>query len=296
MPERRVPILVNGEPGHYGDDVVRFSSSKTSWAGFLIEKPNFQTEFRMDHAEHPTDVIGICTSSTVSNVEYRIGAKRHCYTKTFGNISICPRGLEYSDFVAREPAQPTIIELNRAVMQRLLPDGDERKKLRLAFRDGFFDPAITRLVWAMEVEIADGCKSGDLYAESLSVSLLSYLLGRYSVDTPQECPKGQLTDYQFRLVTSYMHEHLDANVSLSELANLMETGVYEFCRRFKNTTGLTPHNYLILLRTEEAKRLLAEQHVSIAEISLMLGFANQSHFTRVFRKMTGVTPKRFRGR
>ena len=294
MGQRRLPILVDGKPGHYGDEVARFSSSETSWAGFLLEKPTFVHEFRMDHVEHPTDVIGICTGSTISNVEYRIGAKWHRHTNTLGKINICPRGLEYSSFAVDLPGDVTIVELNRAVLQRLLAGGEELTKVNLAFRDGFFDPAIWRLVRAMEEEIAAGCPSGDAYGESLSVALLTYLLARYSVDAPQERPKWRLTDHQLRLVVNCMHANLEANLSLAQLASLAETGIYEFCRRFKNTTGLTPHNYLTQLRVEEGKRLLAEHHASIAEISLMLGFANQSHFTRVFHKMTGTTPKRFR--
>jgi AraC family transcriptional regulator len=297
LAQRRLPILVDGKPSHYGDEVAHFSSSETSWAGFLLEKPAYHLpEFRMDHVGHPSDMIGVCTGPTISRVQYRVGAKLHRYTNTLGKIVICPRGFEYSSFVVKQPerVQSTVVELKRSVLQRLLVGCEELTKINLAFRDGFFDPTILRLINAMEEEIAAGCSSGNVYGESLSVALLSYLLARYSVDAPQQHSKWSLTDYQLRLVANYMHAHLDANMSLGQLANLAETGIYEFCRRFKNTTGLTPHNYLTQLRVEEGKQLLAEQRASIAEISLMLGFANQSHFTRVFRKITGITPKRFR--
>lgn len=296
MAQRRLPILVDGQPGHFGDEVAHFSSTETPWAGFLLEKPTSPAEFCMNHVGHPTDMIGICTSPTNSTVQYRVGAKLHRYTNTLGKIVICPRGFEYSSFVVQqaEGSEITVVELNRATLQRLLVGCDDLTKINLAFRDGFFDPTIWRLVCAMEEEIAAGCNSGNAYGESLSVALLTYLLARYSVDAPQECPKGSLTDYQLRHVVSYMHAHLEENISLAQLASLAETGIYEFSRRFRNTTGFTPHNYLTQLRVEEGKRLLAAQRASIAEISLMLGFANQSHFTRVFHKMTGMTPKRFR--
>ena len=213
-----MPILVDGKAGHYGDEVASFSSSETSWAGFLLEKPTLMHEFRMDHVEHPTDVIGICTSATVSNVEYRIGAQLHRYTNTLGKINICPRGLEYSSFVVDQAGDVTIVELNRAVLQRLLVGCDDLTNVNLAFRDGFFDQGIWRLIRAMEEEIASGCNSGNVYGESLSVALLTYLLARYSVDAPQERPKWSLTDHQLRLVVNYMRAHLEANISLAELA------------------------------------------------------------------------------
>ncbi len=297
MAQRRLPILVDGKPSHYGDEVAHFSSSETSWTGFLLEKPRYHLpEFRMDRVEHPTDTIGICTNSTITDVEYRVGAKLHRYTVMPGKINICPRGFEYSSFVARhsDKVQASIVELNRAVLQRLLVGCEELATINLAFRDGFFDTAIWRLIRAMEEEIAAGCPSGNAYGESLSVALLTYLLARYSVEAPQQLPKWRLTDYQLRLVVNYIHAHIEENISLAQLASSADTGIYEFCRRFKNTTGLTPHHYLTQLRVEEGKRLLAEQRASISEISLMLGFANQSHFTRVFHKMTGITPKQFR--
>ena len=261
MSQRRLPILVDGKAGHYGDEVAAFSSSETRWAGFLLEKPALTSEFRMDHVGHPTDVIGICTSSKVSNVQYRIGAKRYRYTNTLGKINICPRGLEYSAFVVDQPVDATIVELNRAVLQRLLLGCDDLTKVNLAFRDGFFDPAIWRLVRAIDEEIAAGCPSGEVYGESLSVALLTYLLARYSAGAPQLPSKHLLTDHQLRLVVNCMRAHLEANISLARLANLAQTGIYEFCRRFKNTTGFTPHNYLTQLRVEEGKRLLADHRL-----------------------------------
>ncbi|KAF0235494.1 MAG: melR, partial [bacterium] len=61
-------------------------------------------------------------------------------------------------------------------------------------------------------------------------------------------------------------------------------------------TGLTPNNYLIAVRIEQAKRLLIETDESMVNISLAVGYSSQSHFTKVFRTFTGLTPTKYRER
>ena len=69
---------------------------------------------------------------------------------------------------------------------------------------------------------------------------------------------------------------------------------HHFSLVFKNTFGTTPHHYLLLQRVEKAKRLLASGEQSIGEAALEVGFANQSHFTRMFRRIIGETPREYR--
>jgi AraC family transcriptional regulator len=102
-----------------------------------------------------------------------------------------------------------------------------------------------------------------------------------------------MSPQETQLVIDYIYSHISTNMSLHELSSLIPTSVYNFCRLFRNTVGITPHQYMIRLRVEEAKRLLKERKLSIAEISLHLGFANQSHFTRTFSRNTGTPPGRY---
>ena len=65
-------------------------------------------------------------------------------------------------------------------------------------------------------------------------------------------------------------------------------------RAFKASTGATPHAYVIECRIEEAKRLLRETDISLADIALTVGFSSQAHLSTRFRFATGTTPKEFR--
>ena len=75
-----------------------------------------------------------------------------------------------------------------------------------------------------------------------------------------------------------------------------EAGVsaFHFARLFKQSTGNSPHQYLLQRRLDRAKTMLRQAQMSLAEISASTGFADQSHFTKVFRRFTGVTPSEYR--
>lgn len=98
---------------------------------------------------------------------------------------------------------------------------------------------------------------------------------------------------QLKLVVDYINDYLDRELSLDELATIAQLSPYHFCRSFKGSTGLTPHQYVIRQRVERAKLLLKDGRMGIAEVAIACGFTHQSHLNRHFKRLTGVTPKNF---
>lgn len=86
---------------------------------------------------------------------------------------------------------------------------------------------------------------------------------------------------------------LGADLSLNQLAAAANVSPFHFARLFKNTTGIAPHQFVLRLRLERAKRLIAAGQLSLTEIALAVGFFDQAHFTNVFRRTFGLTPKAF---
>ncbi|WP_370589516.1 helix-turn-helix domain-containing protein [Tychonema sp. LEGE 07203] len=80
-------------------------------------------------------------------------------------------------------------------------------------------------------------------------------------------------------------------MSLEAIANHIDISSYHFCRLFKQSTGFSPHQYVIQQRVERAKQLLLQGKMSLAEIAIACGFSHQSHLNRHFKRITGVTPK-----
>ena len=95
-----------------------------------------------------------------------------------------------------------------------------------------------------------------------------------------------------RLVRDYLEGHYRSNVSLEEIVALSGLSAYHLIRVFRQQVGLPPHAYLQQVRVNKARRLLRKGR-SIIDVALMTGFTDQSHFTRHFKKMTGVTPGQY---
>jgi AraC family transcriptional regulator len=148
---------------------------------------------------------------------------------------------------------------------------------------------------ALKAELEAGGADTRLYAESMATALSVHLLRRYSSRQPEirDYPGG-LPKYKLREAIAYIQEHLDQNLTLAELSSAVQMSSHYFASLFKQSTGLTPHQYVTKCRIEKAKQLLLQRELTIVEICQEVGFQNQSHFTRVFRQHTMTTPKVYR--
>jgi AraC family transcriptional regulator len=157
-------------------------------------------------------------------------------------------------------------------------------------------PPIRDVLLALDAELREGGPGGRLLAESLGNVLAVHLLRRFSAPGPADPRRGGgLPKPRLRAVIEYIHEHLDAELSLDHLAAVARMSPFHFARLFKNSTGLPPHQYVIARRVERAKELLrGRDHPPLAEVAFETGFSSQSHFTRHFKRLVGVTPRRFR--
>ena len=170
----------------------------------------------------------------------------------------------------------------------------ERVTLPVAF--GLSHPELRSAVQALHAELTAGGPGGRLLSESLSNVLAVQLLRRFSASGSIEAySDGVLPKHKLRAVIEYIHEHLDAELSLDHLAAVVRMSPYHFARLFKSSTGLPPHQYVITRRIERAQELLRDRDpLPLADIAAEVGFSSQSHFTRHFKRLVGVTPRRFR--
>lgn len=120
-------------------------------------------------------------------------------------------------------------------------------------------------------------------------------IGVCGVMYPISTPKEQLDRFQ-RLVPAvrYLEENFRDHMQLSELAEHCDLSSTHIHRLFQRLLRMSPAEYLLALRLQEARRLLATTDEPLSEIALGTGFFDQSHFTKRFRKMTGMTPTQFR--
>jgi AraC family transcriptional regulator len=162
--------------------------------------------------------------------------------------------------------------------------------------DGLDLPHLRATMLAVDAELTAGGAGGPLAAASwanvLAVQLIRHTL---APRRPGRGPDGALPRARLRAVVEYVEEHLDASPTLEQLAAVARLSPYHFARQFKAATGLPPHQYVIVRRVEQAKRLLqGGGDLSLAEVAAHAGFSDQSQFCRHFKRLVGVTPGQFR--
>jgi AraC family transcriptional regulator len=137
-------------------------------------------------------------------------------------------------------------------------------------------------------------RGNQLYFEALGVVIVHELL-RLHRGSPsgQSQVRGGLAAWQQRIAAEYIEEHLSEQIELATLAHLVRQSPFHFCRMFKQSFGMPPHQYQTKHRIEHAKLLLAKPAMSMAEIGLTIGFGCSSSFATAFRKLTGFTPTEY---
>ena len=161
--------------------------------------------------------------------------------------------------------------------------------LRLSARDLAFVNAVVEEIEAEQEEMAPG---HEFLCDAKFRELMVFLIRRYShvaaASGKHLLKLGELVDH--------MERHLDENLRVGELAGIAGMSVSTLRRNFRDSFGCSPMNYLQQLRVKKAMLLLADPMKSIGEVAFNVGFNDSGYFSRVFREVTGETPRDFRNR
>lgn len=119
---------------------------------------------------------------------------------------------------------------------------------------------------------------------------------RHPLDANRSSFRGGLAGGALSRVRAYIEQHLGERISLEDLARQAGISRFHFARQFRQSTGESPMAYLRRVRIEHSLRMLISRDITIAEVAARLGFADQSHFTRIFARLVGMSPGHFAGR
>ena len=117
-----------------------------------------------------------------------------------------------------------------------------------------------------------------------------------TISAPTRTNTSTLPGARLRRVTDHIRANLEQNLTLARLSAVACMSPYHFARLFHSTTGAPPHRFVLQARIDHAAGLLAKPGPSIAGIAREVGFRSPSHFSMVFRRITGVTPREHRAR
>ena len=245
-----------------------------------------------EHSD-PNLKIGIPLKQTAIHVKWQTetGKQQYQFVKR-GCVSIIPPDLPHETWL-EQPAEQIIINLTPKLISQAIDDLNY-KQATIVPQWTAKDKFIEQLGIALQTEFQQG-KPTNLYVESVSTLLTTHLLRHHSATAKiPTLPSDKLSSKKLQQVISYLQINLEKSVSLSELAQVVELSTSRFARGFKQTTGISPHQYVLECKIEKAKELLKNPLLSIADISYTLSFSSQSHFTAVFRRFTGATPNNYR--
>jgi AraC family transcriptional regulator len=213
-----------------------------------------------------------------------------------GSISLVPAG---SPALWRwsGPKDSLHVYLEPALVTRVAAEAFDLDPARLTVPslDGLDLPQLRASLGAVDAELTGGA-GGRLAAESLANVLAVHLIRHILAPRqPERGRDGALPQGRLHAVVEYIEEHLDANLTLEQIAAVARLSAYHFARQFKAAIGLPPHQYVILRRVERAKQLLQAGNIlSLAEVAAAVGFSDQSQFSHHFKRLVGVTPWQFR--
>ena len=201
----------------------------------------------------------------------------------------------------KETLHQAVLSIDPLLLLRQAQDGNAKGvragAAELVQRGWQQDGRIQYLVRALMEEAEFGGTNGALFVDSLASALSAHLLTHYAVHP------AKLRDYQRGLgqsdlsrVVAYIGDCLADDLSLEALAASVSLSPYHFARLFKQSTGQSPHQYVVAQRVERAKSLLLAGHLKVGEVAQAVGFYDHAHFIRHFKRLTGLTPGALRSR
>jgi AraC family transcriptional regulator len=261
--------------------------------GIMIERHAF-SELEVSRHLHLTYCLHLQTSG-VSRVRWSSEGKSGTETMRASSLMLHSQGQSDSMTFAGESSR-VVVSFDPASMTRMMDGENGNRCFEIPSCWHFQDRQLERLVRNLEVEAGNGFHTGRIYGELLGLSIYEYLVQHYSdIQVLHLSTKGGLPRRRLDRVLEYIAANLSQSLALTEIAAIAGMSAYHFARLFKSSTGLSPHQYVLAQRIERAKHLLLEGQSSVIDVALESGFNDQSYFSKMFRKATGVSPVRYRG-
>ena len=134
-----------------------------------------------------------------------------------------------------------------------------------------------------------------LRLRTMPAAVLSSLSGAIADAALFKMPaRGGLPPRALRRVREYVLAHIEENITIQALASIVGLSRFHFTRAFKQSEGVTPHQFLLQCRVKRVQQLLTATELPLSQIALAAGFSDQSHCSRRFRELVGITPSRYR--
>lgn len=187
--------------------------------------------------------------------------------------------------VSKHPWSYRMFYINQKIFKHLLPKASSLPFFRgLCFENKYWFEKLRTLHCLLEKNL-DSLEQQIQFDEIFTVFTKNFGKVSSSIVSGKE-PKA------VSRIKDYLNAHFRQNVSIDELVKITQLSRAYLIRSFRGCVGIPPHTYLIQTRIRHAKKLLAKK-TPVAQVAYEMGFSDQSHLTRHFKSVTGLTPKQY---
>jgi AraC family transcriptional regulator len=215
------------------------------------------------------------------------------YLKPPGSLTFVPPGI-VPPVVPDNKSELVCCSIETSLVNEIKDSMDQRPPQSIFYRTGINDASLRQLMYLLVKEIKEEVPLGKLYADHLVHAMILRLLSLGNAENRNaRSPVSPLPASALRRVLERM-QTLSPELDLRTLAAESRYSRRHFLRMFERATGYTPHRYLLKLRLERAQKLLKSKSPSLIDVAVECGFSSQSHMSKVFRRMLGLTPGEYR--
>jgi AraC family transcriptional regulator len=239
----------------------------------------------------------VCHLGGKSEVWVKVEGKVESTTLLPGTVTIVPRGVDgWHRSNGRIEVSNVFLGADR--LQDCADVAANGQSPEIIGRKGVSDPKLFAVMKLLSDEVELSGLGSRLFTEqAIDLMCLQLLRIHSSFSKPlQGTVRRGLAAWQVKRISTYMHDYIDQDIGLQDLANLVAMSRFHFCHAFRLATGHTPHGWLSKLRIERARQLLAVPELRIIDVALAVGYQTPSAFSASFRRALGITPTQYRVR
>ncbi|WP_088243956.1 helix-turn-helix domain-containing protein [Calothrix rhizosoleniae] len=294
MSKNAIPITNSQESDRVLANRPKWSSASLGWQGLTLEYRCMKAGV-IPEIYTPWHVITfVANAPKIPNVVRSSGGKQWSGEARLGDAVIIPAMVGYGVEWDTELETLTLV-LEPPDLATAIDEAQDPAQVEIIPQFSQPDPLLYQLGLGLKGLLENGEQGSRLYADTLTHTLMVHIMQHYTTRTTKpKTYKDGLPMVKLQLVLDYIQAHLDQDLGLKELANLLQLSPHYFSHLFKQSVGIAPHQYVVQQRVQRAKQLLKQADMTIGEVAYAVGFANQAHLNRHFKRMTGITPGAFR--
>jgi len=275
----------------YGQPALETSAGQ-AWPGLRVER--FQLEAMALPAHfHAQHLLILHQGSQPVCSSRQSSSRREEAQFCRGDAGLYPGG-EYGPIAWNGPADVIHVHIDAPQLENRARQGLDLTHFAVRERFRFEDGLLTQLGRQLLQAAGAGHALGQLYAESLANALCYHLIEHHATYERRITGTGaRLPVAVLARIEAYLEASAEQAVTLEVLAGLANLSVFHFARRFKQTTGQSPYQYVLGWKIRRARQLLLAGAMPVAEVSDALGFASPAHFSAAFKRAVGQSPRDF---